>query len=68
MSRLPTGIAPADAARFDAFVSDYQAHGNGTIVISAPAGMRSPTPTIDLLRRAHQRHGRQPRSDPGRHP
>jgi pilus assembly protein CpaD len=34
----PTGVAPADTAHFDAFVSGYQAHGNGKIVISAPAG------------------------------
>jgi pilus assembly protein CpaD len=34
----PAGVAPADMAHLDAFVSDYQAHGNGKIVISAPAG------------------------------
>lgn len=34
----PAGIAPADVAHFDAFVSDYQVHGNGKIVISAPSG------------------------------
>jgi pilus assembly protein CpaD len=34
----PAGIAPADTAHLDAFVSGYQAHGNGKIVISAPAG------------------------------
>jgi pilus assembly protein CpaD len=34
----PAGIAPADTAHFDAFVNGYQAHGNGKIVISAPAG------------------------------
>src|ERR1700742_3332078 len=34
----PAGMAPADMARLDAFVSGYQAHGNGKIVISAPAG------------------------------
>jgi len=32
------GVAPADMAHLNAFVSDYQAHGNGKIVISAPAG------------------------------
>src|SRR6185503_8227213 len=31
------GLAPADAARFDAFVADYRDHGNGSIAISAPA-------------------------------
>jgi len=32
------GVASADMGRFDAFVSDYQAHGNGRIVISVPNG------------------------------
>lgn len=32
------GIASADMGRFEAFVSDYQAHGNGKIVISVPSG------------------------------
>ncbi|HKD46600.1 MAG TPA: CpaD family pilus assembly protein [Rhizomicrobium sp.] len=32
------GIAPAEMGRFYAFVSNYQAHGNGKIVISAPDG------------------------------
>lgn len=35
------GIAPADAAHFEAFVGDYQAHGNGKIVVSAPQGARA---------------------------
>jgi pilus assembly protein CpaD len=34
----PAGVAPADAARLDAFVDGYQTHGNGKIVISAPSG------------------------------
>lgn len=38
VSVSPAGIAPADLAHFDAFVSDYQVHGNGKIVISAPQG------------------------------
>ena len=38
LSVSPAGIAPADAAHFEAFVGDYQAHGNGKIVISAPQG------------------------------
>jgi pilus assembly protein CpaD len=38
VSASPAGIAPADVARLDAFVSDYQAHGNGKILISAPQG------------------------------
>src|SRR5579872_1652720 len=36
VSASTTGIAPADMARLDAFVGDYQAHGNGKILISAP--------------------------------
>jgi pilus assembly protein CpaD len=34
----PAGVAPADMVHLTAFVSDYQAHGNGKIAISAPAG------------------------------
>ena len=37
----PAGLAPADTAHFEAFVGDYQAHGNGKIVISAPEGARA---------------------------
>jgi len=33
------GLAPAEQVQFDAFVSDYIAHGNGSIAISAPAVM-----------------------------
>ena len=38
VSVSPGGIAPADVAHFDAFVSDYQDHGSGKIVVSAPQG------------------------------
>jgi pilus assembly protein CpaD len=31
------GLAPAEQAQFNAFVTDYLAHGNGSIAISAPA-------------------------------
>jgi pilus assembly protein CpaD len=31
------GLAPADAARFDAFIAEYRDHGNGAIAVSAPA-------------------------------
>ena len=34
--KLGASPAPADMARLDAFVSDYQVHGNGKILISAP--------------------------------
>jgi pilus assembly protein CpaD len=32
------GLMPDDAARFDAFVSDYLEHGNGAISVTVPAG------------------------------
>lgn len=38
VSMSAAGMADADVPRFEAFVSDYQAHGNGKILISAPAG------------------------------
>jgi pilus assembly protein CpaD len=37
-SAADQGLSPADAARLDAFVGDYQEHGNGAIAVSAPAG------------------------------
>ena len=40
-SPADSGISPADQARFDSFVADYQAHGNGSIAVSAPAGINS---------------------------
>jgi pilus assembly protein CpaD len=36
-----SGISSADQARFDTFVADYEAHGNGAIAVSAPAGVNS---------------------------
>jgi pilus assembly protein CpaD len=33
-----SGMLPADAPRFTAFVADYRAHGNGSISLSVPAG------------------------------
>jgi pilus assembly protein CpaD len=36
-----SGLSQADQARFDDFVTDYEAHGNGSIAISAPAGINS---------------------------
>jgi pilus assembly protein CpaD len=35
------GMSGGDAARLRAFVADYQAHGSGSIAVSAPAGMNS---------------------------
>jgi pilus assembly protein CpaD len=40
-SPADAGISPADQARFDNFVGDYQQHGNGSIAVSAPAGINS---------------------------
>jgi pilus assembly protein CpaD len=40
-SPADTGISPGDKARFDSFVTDYQEHGNGSIAVSAPAGINS---------------------------
>ncbi|HXR94910.1 MAG TPA: CpaD family pilus assembly protein [Rhizomicrobium sp.] len=48
VSVSPAGIAPADMARLDAFVGDYQAHGNGKIVISVPQG--APAATAEVAR------------------
>jgi pilus assembly protein CpaD len=40
-SPADSGIQPADQARFNSFVSNYEAHGNGAIAVNAPAGMNS---------------------------
>jgi pilus assembly protein CpaD len=40
-SAADQGVSPADQARFANFVSAYQAHGNGSIAVSAPAGTGS---------------------------
>ena len=37
-SAADQGLTPADTAKLDAFVGDYQEHGNGAIAVSAPAG------------------------------
>jgi len=37
----PQGMTPEDAAKFDAFLADYRAHGNGSIGISVPSGAPS---------------------------
>jgi len=34
----PTGMTVGDAAAFDDFLSDYRAHGNGSLGISVPGG------------------------------
>src|ERR1700744_229583 len=33
-----TGMAADDAVKFDAFLADYRAHGNGSLGISVPNG------------------------------
>lgn len=40
-SPADSGISPADRARFDSFIADYEAHGNGAIAVSAPNGVNS---------------------------
>jgi pilus assembly protein CpaD len=40
-SPADSGIQPADQARFASFIADYEAHGNGSIAVSAPSGMNS---------------------------
>ena len=40
-SPADSGIQPDDQARFAAFIADYEAHGNGSIAVSAPSGMNS---------------------------
>ena len=40
-SPADAGIQPADQARFTSFIADYEAHGNGSIAVSAPSGMNS---------------------------
>ena len=40
-SPADAGIQPADQARLASFIADYEAHGNGSIAVSAPAGMNS---------------------------
>lgn len=37
-SAADAGLMPEDAARFDAFVAQYRADGNGTVNVTAPAG------------------------------
>ena len=57
-----------DAAKFDAFLADYRAHGNGSIAISVPSGAGMQQAVITASANADQRHGHQPRPDPGRDP
>jgi pilus assembly protein CpaD len=40
-SPADSGIQPNDQARFAGFIADYEAHGNGSIAVTAPSGMNS---------------------------
>jgi pilus assembly protein CpaD len=40
-SPADSGIQPNDQSRFASFIADYEAHGNGSIAVSAPSGMNS---------------------------
>jgi pilus assembly protein CpaD len=46
-----SGISPADQARFQAFVADYETHGNGSIAVSAPTGINSQAMTAFFAQR-----------------
>lgn len=48
----PEGLAPDDAARFDNFLADYRAHGNGSLGISVPGGAPSHAAITFLAERA----------------
>src|SRR6185312_12877944 len=37
-SAADAGLMPDDAARFDAFVAQYKADGNGAVNVTAPSG------------------------------
>ena len=61
------GISADDAAKFDNFLADYRAHGNGSLGISVPNGPPSRA-AITYLRRTRRRDRHPPRQDPGLHP
>jgi len=48
----PEGMTPDDAARFDNFLADYRAHGNGSLGISVPGGPPSHAAITFLAERA----------------
>jgi pilus assembly protein CpaD len=48
----PEGLNPDDAARFDNFLDDYRAHGNGSLGISVPGGPASRAAITFLAERA----------------
>src|SRR6185437_13361871 len=40
-SPADSGLSPADQGKFANFISAYEAHGNGSIAVSAPSGINS---------------------------
>lgn len=48
----PEGLSTDDAIKFDTFLADYRAHGNGSLGISVPAGASSRAVTTFFAERA----------------
>lgn len=48
----PDGMTTDDAVKFDAFLAEYRAHGNGSLGISVPAGASSRVTTTFFAERA----------------
>lgn len=48
----PDGIGTDDALKFDAFLAEYRAHGNGSLGISVPSGASSRATTTFFAERA----------------
>lgn len=48
----PDGMSTDDAVKFDAFLAEYRAHGNGSLGISVPAGASSRAATTFFAERA----------------
>lgn len=48
----PDGMTTDDAIKFDAFLAEYRAHGNGSLGISVPAGASSRVATTFFAERA----------------
>ena len=48
----PDGMSTDDAIKFDAFLAEYRAHGNGSLGISVPNGASSRTATTFFAERA----------------
>ncbi len=48
----PDGMSTDDGIKFDAFLAEYRAHGNGSLGISVPSGASSRTATTFFAERA----------------